>query len=109
MREIQASEAQTRLRLDVERGALVLTRHGRRIGRIIPEGDRRHDREDHSGDEAAVLRVARAHQLSIYDAAYLELAQRVGIPLAAFDVRLQKQAVEAGVVPLAARRPEASA
>jgi predicted nucleic acid-binding protein len=59
-------------------------------------------REDHCGDEAAVLRLARAHQVSIYDAAYLELAQRAGIPLATLDVRLQKAAVEAGVVLLGA-------
>jgi prevent-host-death family protein len=45
MREIQASEAETRLpRLldDVERGeTLVITRHGRRIARLTPEVDRR--------------------------------------------------------------------
>jgi prevent-host-death family protein len=41
MREIQASEAKThlpRLLDDVERGAtLIITRHGRRIARIVPE------------------------------------------------------------------------
>ena len=44
MREIQASEAKTHLRQlldDVERGeSLIVTRHGRAIARIVPEGDR---------------------------------------------------------------------
>jgi prevent-host-death family protein len=50
MREIQASEAKThlpRLLDDVERGAtLIITRHGRRIARIVPEVDRRQDEID---------------------------------------------------------------
>ena len=45
MREIQASEAKTHLPQlldEVERGAtLVITRHGRRIARLVPEADRR--------------------------------------------------------------------
>ncbi len=45
MREVQASEAKTRfaeLLNDVERGeTLLITRHGRRIARIVPEADRR--------------------------------------------------------------------
>jgi predicted nucleic acid-binding protein len=35
--------------------------------------------------EAEVLRLARAHRLSVYDAAYLELARREGLPLATLD------------------------
>ena len=45
MREIQASEAKTHLPQlldEVERGAtLIITRHGHRIARIVPEPDRR--------------------------------------------------------------------
>ena len=45
MRQIQASEAKTRfLQLldDVERGdTLIITRHGRRIARLIPETEHR--------------------------------------------------------------------
>lgn len=45
MREIQASEAKVHLPQlldDVERGeTLIITRHGRRIARIVPEGDLR--------------------------------------------------------------------
>jgi prevent-host-death family protein len=47
MREIQASEAKTHLPQlldDVERGeTLVITRHGRRIARIVPEVDLRQE------------------------------------------------------------------
>src|SRR5208283_1746841 len=39
-------------------------------------------RVDRAPDECAVLRLARTHRLSVYDAAYLELAQRKGLPLA---------------------------
>ncbi len=45
MREIQASEAKThlpRLLDEVERGeTLVITRHGQRIARLVPEADQR--------------------------------------------------------------------
>jgi prevent-host-death family protein len=50
MREIQASEAKVHLPQlldDVERGeTLIITRHGRRIARILPEVDRRQDEID---------------------------------------------------------------
>jgi len=42
-------------------------------------------RIDHQPEKAAVLRLARTHRLSVYDAAYLELAQREGLPLATLD------------------------
>jgi len=42
-------------------------------------------RIDHQPEQAAVLRLARTHRLSVYDAAYLELAQREGLPLATLD------------------------
>ena len=50
----------------------------------LPEGD-------------AVLRLARTHRLSVYDAAYLELAQREGLSLATLDAALRRAAAEAGV------------
>jgi prevent-host-death family protein len=50
MREIQASEAKThlpRILDDVERGeTLIVTRHGRRIARIVPELDHRQEEID---------------------------------------------------------------
>ena len=50
MRQIQASEAKVHLPQlldDVERGeTLIITRHGRRIARIVPEVDRRQEEID---------------------------------------------------------------
>ena len=50
MRQIQASEAKVHLPQlldDVERGeTLIITRHGRRIARIMPEVDRRQEEMD---------------------------------------------------------------
>ena len=54
-------------------------------------------RVDQSPDENAVLRLARAHRLSVYDAAYLELAQREGLALATLDLELRRAAAEGGV------------
>jgi predicted nucleic acid-binding protein len=44
-----------------------------------------------------VLPLARQTQLSEYDAAYLELAMRQGLPLASLDVRLQRAAKSVGI------------
>ena len=43
------------------------------------------------------LQLARRHKLSAYDASYLELALRLGLPLATLDEDLQKAAKKAGV------------
>ena len=43
------------------------------------------------------LQLARRYQLSAYDASYLELALRQGIPLATLDEDLQKAAKKAGI------------
>lgn len=51
-------------------------------------------------DMAVLLGLAREHNLSSYDAAYLALARRLGIPLAAKDGPLLTAARRAGV-PLA--------
>jgi len=45
----------------------------------------------------AVFQVACRHGLTVYDAAYLELAMRRGLPLATLDERLVDAAREAGV------------
>jgi len=54
-------------------------------------------RVDRSADENAVLRLARGYGLSVYDAAYLELAQREGLPLATLDTHLRRAAAGEGV------------
>jgi predicted nucleic acid-binding protein len=43
------------------------------------------------------LNLARRYRLSAYDAAYLELALRTGLPLATLDAGLAKAAATAGV------------
>jgi predicted nucleic acid-binding protein len=44
-----------------------------------------------------ILGLARSHALTAYDAAYLELAMRLGLPLAARDDALEKAAHPAGI------------
>lgn len=56
---------------------------------LDPETDR------HAWD--ATLQLAHRHALTSYDAAYLELAQRRGLPLATLDSDLRTAAVAQGV------------
>jgi predicted nucleic acid-binding protein len=46
----------------------------------------------------ATMRLANRHKLTVYDAAYLELAQRRGLPLATLDKDLRQAAKAEGVV-----------
>jgi len=48
-------------------------------------------------DMAALLNLARGMGVSAYDAAYIDLAQRRGLPLATRDVDLRRAARAAGV------------
>lgn len=48
--------------------------------------------EDFSPDEADLFRLARSHKLTVYDAAYLELAIRKSAPLATLDSALARAA-----------------
>jgi predicted nucleic acid-binding protein len=55
---------------------------------------------DSEGVERAfreLLELARAEQLSVYDAAYLELALRLGLPLASKDAKLRKAGAGLGL------------
>ena len=45
----------------------------------------------------AILALARGHGLSAYDAAYLELAMREGVPIASRDEQLTTAAARCGV------------
>jgi len=47
---------------------------------------------------AEILALAREHELSTYDASYLDMSMRYGVPLATQDGRLQKAARQAGVL-----------
>ena len=46
---------------------------------------------------SATVQMAERHRLTVYDAAYLELAQRRGLPLASLDQELRAAAEVAGV------------
>ena len=52
---------------------------------------------DHTPDEPALLGLARKFQLTVYDAAYLELALRREAPLASLDRALKVAARASGV------------
>lgn len=52
---------------------------------------------DRSPDETALLTLTRRHRLTVYDAAYVELAQRQGLPLASLDNPMRRAAVASGV------------
>ncbi len=52
---------------------------------------------DHDADPRAILALARAWRLTVYDAAYLELALRRALPLASLDRALVAAARGAGV------------
>ena len=54
-------------------------------------------RLDHAPRDAEVLRLARAYDLTAYDAVYLELALRERRSLATLDRKLARAAEDAGV------------
>jgi predicted nucleic acid-binding protein len=55
------------------------------------------DEETKTHAFGATLSLARDHGLSVYDAAYLELAMRRGLPLATLDEKLKTAAAAVGV------------
>ncbi len=54
---------------------------------------------DRTPDETGVLTLTRRHRLTVYDAAYLELALREALPLATLDAQLAA-AARSETVPL---------
>lgn len=63
---------------------------------LVDLADMRIERDgDH--DERSLLRLARRHGLSAYDAAYLEVAVRRELPIASLDERLTDAATDANV------------
>ena len=55
------------------------------------------DGETHERAFHDLLNLARSERLTVYDAAYLELALRHGVPLASKDVKLRKVAAGLGL------------
>lgn len=56
--------------------------------------------ETAANSTATTLALARAHELTIYHAAYLELAMRANLPLATLDKELRSAAKQVGVTVL---------
>lgn len=61
------------------------------------------DRRTHDLAWTRILSLAKRHDLSTYDAAYLELATRHGSVLATLDVALRRAATSEGIMVLPAR------
>ena len=108
----RASEARERLRgedaavpslwwFEVRNGLVMGERRGLltegRTARFLRELSRLAIIVDGVPDETGVLTLARQRRLTVYDAAYLELAIRHNASLATLDAGLQKAAKHAGV------------
>ena len=84
------------------RNALVINE---RRGRITPAKSAEYLRDlshmrirlEHPADDRALMTLARARKLTIYDAAYLDLALREGLALATLDGALKHAAIAEGV------------
>jgi predicted nucleic acid-binding protein len=84
------------------RNALVVNE---RRGRATPEGSadflrrlaRLPIRVAPTPEDDALMTLARARKLTVYGAAYLELARREGLPLATVDRDLERAAIAEGV------------
>lgn len=90
--------------LEVANGLLMAERHGRVHPDETPEVVARllalpiaPDPLSRERDMTSSMRLARAHQLSVYDVAYLELAVRYDLPLATLDSALAVAAEQEGV------------
>lgn len=86
-------------RLEVINGALQAHRRGRFdaqvLGILLTEFAKvavSVDQEGAASPWSAVVDLARKHHLSAYDACYLELAMRRGLPLATLDAKLRRVA-----------------
>lgn len=83
-----------RQRLTAEKRDALLT--------ALEELDIRTDPETDRYAWTTTVRLADRFDLTIYDASYLELAQRLSLPLASLDTKLRKAAEGAGLVLLGA-------
>lgn len=84
--------AQRRKRIEEERRTALL--------RMLEEFSVEEDHAPEGDPWGATVRLADLHRLTVYDAAYLELAQRRRLPLATLDDALRTAAGRAAVVVL---------
>ena len=92
--------------LEMANGLLMAERRGKLTSAEVDYGLSRLEAVIAVGIEVDALGVptireafsrARAHKLTAYDAVYLELARREGLPLATLDKRLSAAATKAGI------------
>jgi predicted nucleic acid-binding protein len=90
--------------LEVANGLRTAERRGRltrseipRLGRLLGALPVRIERIELVPALGEVLDLARAHDLTAYDAAYLDVALRFGLPMGTVDLRLARACVSAGV------------
>ena len=92
--------------LEMANGLVMAERHGKLTAVQVDQGLRHLEAVVAAAieiDSPAVPTIreafvpAYAHQLTAYDAVYLELARREGLPLATLDKRLRTAAAKAGI------------
>ena len=84
------------------RNALLVNERRRRVtaaqsAEFVRELSRMRIRLEPPRQDVDLLALARERKLTVYDAAYLELAKREGLPLATLDRALEKAAIAEGV------------
>jgi predicted nucleic acid-binding protein len=84
------------------RNALLMSERRNRISEAMSAGFLRDlallpIRLEPAGDEASLMTLARNRKLTVYAAAYLDLAKREALPLATLDRGLEKAAIAEGV------------
>lgn len=80
-----------------ESKGLLTEAHARAFIAILEALNIKEDQSTAAKALGSTLEIARRYKLSAYDAAYLELALRTGLPLATLDSDLAKAAKKAGV------------
>ena len=90
----------TNILLAGERRARATPEQSARFSRQLQTIDLRVDREGLTASLTRILPLARVHRLSAYDTLYLELAERLGLPLATLDRQLATAAVSVGLTVL---------
>jgi len=95
--------------LEMANGLLMTERRGKLTAAEVDHGLRQLEAVLVAGIEIDTVAVptireafanARAYQLTAYDAVYLELARREGLPLATLDKSLRAAATKAGIRPM---------
>ena len=81
----------------IEGKGIVSEAESQRFITLLGQLDIATDMETMSHALGDTLNLARRYRLSAYDAAYLELALRMGLPLATLDADLAKVATTAGL------------